>query len=257
MLRGPTTPRAACWAAGVSAYREQVAAALRAVTIRGPTRYAGWGGRAGRSPRGARRAWTRRRRGVPGLVPARGALRSFYCHGRPVPARWGEPQPARRIRGWWRRCRRPTAAAGAGRAGGRFSGSTMVRSVVATRALRARVPVGDCATAAVAPAAPFASACRRSFPRFARVLDGARRGAASSAASAEGGVRVYWNVDRSGAPVLVARAHVAAQRRRRAVPAEGRRPPVPARALRCGGAVPDGDVFGALARGARRLARRA
>ncbi len=78
----------------MSRYRDQVAAALAAVTIRGPARYA-WLGRASR-PLPAR---LDAELGEPELrTYLVSCLReelycSFYCPGEPVPARWGEPEP--------------------------------------------------------------------------------------------------------------------------------------------------------------------
>ena len=53
---------------------------------------------------------------------------SFYCHGRPVPARWGEPEPVSRgpLAGR-RRCRRPTPAGEAGSPDGPSSVSRATR----------------------------------------------------------------------------------------------------------------------------------
>ena len=78
-------------------YRDQVAAALGAVTIRGPTRYA-WLGHASRPlpasldavlDDGERRSYL--------VSTLREELyASFYCHGRPVPARGGRSRAGRR-----------------------------------------------------------------------------------------------------------------------------------------------------------------
>ena len=82
-------------AASVSRYREQVAAAVRAVTIRGPAQYAWLGHRSRRLPRVAeRRALdeSERRRHLVSCLREE-LYFSFYCHGASVPARWGEPEP--------------------------------------------------------------------------------------------------------------------------------------------------------------------
>ena len=99
----------------MSRYREQIAAALRAVTLRGSTRYV-WLGRLSRQlPASQRRALNAlEQRAYLAACLREELYLSFYCHGRPVTARWGEPGPLSRIRGWNSRCHKPIPEAEAG-----------------------------------------------------------------------------------------------------------------------------------------------
>jgi class II lanthipeptide synthase len=183
----------------VSRYRDQVAAALGAVTIRGTDRYT-WLGRRSHAP-------------SHGLdVPARRAyllhcLRqelywSFYCRGGIVPSRWGEPEPV----GWDVRLARAVAAANTGR--GRDARWTIVRvegeeAVIASAGVRARAPVGACRAAngalkpGVAVSVPALREPSLLSPGFLTVVGDAGE------AGDTGVVRVYWHLTATGAPVLV------------------------------------------------------
>jgi hypothetical protein len=181
----------------MSGYREQTAAAVGAVTLLGPTRYA-WLGR--------------RSRGLSPLVEAEldeglrrryltACLReelyhSFYCHGAPVPARWGEPQPPRADG-------RLVAAMSAANTGqGSWENGWAVERVegdevvVRGRHLRVRVPAADCRGVGDAASLRIPSELPSSSPGF--------WSAVGDAPSAGLGVRVYWNVAAGGAPRLVA-----------------------------------------------------
>ena len=112
----------------MSSYREQVAAALGAVTIHGPTRYAWLGHRSRPLPASIDAELNESERRKYLLFCLREELYvSFYCHGRPVPAdvapRGAELLPFRRT------------TAGAGASAGcarrpRLSGRGRARSVV-------------------------------------------------------------------------------------------------------------------------------
>jgi len=190
----------------VSRYRDQVAAALAAVTIGGPARYA-WLGRTNRPLPASLDAGLDEsaRRGYLVSCLREELYWSFYCHGRAVPARWGEPEPVSAD---------PWLSAAMSRANdGRGSwepGWTVERldgdeAVVATQRLRARVPVGDCLAPAGGMRAGAAVSVRLPkelpslSPGFYTVVSDAPRddGAPGSV------VRVYWNVARAGAPALV------------------------------------------------------
>ena len=185
----------------MSRYRDQVAAALRAVAIRGPLSYA-WLGRPSRglspglhldlSPALLRREL---------VACLREELYwSFYCHGEPVPARWREPEPPSPDPGLLA----DLSAANTG-LGSWEDGWTVRRldgevAVVDGPRLRMRVPVGDCSGevrtgGAVAVRLPKELPARS--PGFFTVLGDAATGASG------GDVRVYWNVTRAGAPRLV------------------------------------------------------
>ena len=181
----------------MSRYREQTAAALGAVTLVGPTRYA-WLGR--------------RSRGLSPLVDAEldeglrrryltACLReelyhSFYCHGAPVPARWGEPQPPRADG-------RLLAALSAANTGhGSWENGWMVERVdgdevvVRSGRLRVRAPAADCRGAGDAVCLRVPSELPALSPGFWLAV--------GDAPSAGFDVRVYWNVAAGGAPRLVA-----------------------------------------------------
>ena len=132
----------------MSRYRDQVAAALEAVTIRGPTRYA-WLGQASRSLPASLDATlddAARRRYL--LSTVREELyASFFCHGEPLSARAGRREPAADP---WLVAAMSQANSGHG---GWEPGWTVERIedaavVVAGRRLRVRVPIGDCSTPA-------------------------------------------------------------------------------------------------------------
>jgi hypothetical protein len=186
----------------MSRYRRQVTAALEAVTIRGPTQYAWLGRRSRRLPAALDAeldATERRRFLVDGLREE--LYCSFYCHGRPVAARWGEPQPISPD---------PTLVAAMIDAntgqGGLEAGWTVERvegdsAVVVGERLRMRVPVTACAGAVRAGAA-VSVRLPRDLPAFSpgywTVL-----GDTSADGSTGGDVRVYWNVTLGGAAALV------------------------------------------------------
>lgn len=184
----------------MSPYRQQVAAALGAVRIHGDTRYA-WLGRASRPLTEAVHAELdeSERRDYLVFCLREELYASFYCHGSPVPARWGEPQPVaadeRLIR----------ALSGAN--GGRGSWEPEWRvirvegdeAVVATDRLRARVPAVEC-RGRLRPGNSVSLAAPKELtavsPGFYTVL--------SDVAGVPGAiVRVYWSVTVASAPDLV------------------------------------------------------
>ena len=128
----------------MSRYREQISAAIEAVTIRGPARYA-WLGRASRPLRAAVEAAMDDSTRETYLVTSLGheLYSSFYCHGEPEPARWREPEPI---------APDPALAAALSEAntgaGGWDGGWTVERvadgEAVLTSDVRVRVPVRDC-----------------------------------------------------------------------------------------------------------------
>ena len=195
-----------CWgcASESNRYRDQVSAALDATTICGPARYA-WLGRLSRPLPLAVAAELDAAR-APDLPVS--CLRdelyvSFYCPGRPVRARWGEPEPAssdaQLVAGDVGRELRP---------GGWEPGWTVRRvdgdeAVVERGGLRARARVGDCRadSGAIAPGAAVRVRVPNELPAFSHGFYTALGDAAS--ATSEALVRVYWNVTPAGAPALV------------------------------------------------------
>ena len=184
----------------MTVYRDQVAAAADAVTILGSTRYA-WLGRRSRrldpSLESELDEAQRRRYLVACLTEE--LYCSFYCHGAPVAARWGESQPtsgdprlllalsrANNGRGGWENGWR------AERVG---HGEVVARSA----GLRVRIPARDCESATPEPGAAIGVRLPKELPS----LSPGFWFAVSDAPVASLDVRVYWHVTRAGAPALV------------------------------------------------------
>jgi hypothetical protein len=190
----------------VNRYRDQVAAALGAVTIAAPTRYA-WLGR--------------RSRALPATIDAEldeperrsylvSCLReelyhSFYCHGGPVPARWGEREQVSADPWLVEAMSQANTGRGSWDPGWRVERLDGYEAVIATPHLRARVPVGDCRAAAgpVRPGAAVSIRMPRELPELSPGFHTVLSDAPVAPASSAGAVRIYWNVARSGAPALV------------------------------------------------------
>jgi hypothetical protein len=190
----------------VSRYREQVASAIRAVSIRGSTRYA-WLGRTSRPLSASLRAEmdASERRSYLVSCLREELYCSFYCHGRPVPARWGESEPT--AADWW--LAQAMSAANGGRGswepGWRVQRLEGEEAVVSSSRLRARVALSDC-RAEPGPVRPGASVSLRlpkELPALSPGFYTAVANAVTDLAPATGLVRVYWNVTRAGAPELV------------------------------------------------------
>jgi hypothetical protein len=189
----------------VSVYRDQIRAALDATTIRTPTRYA-WLGQ-----------WSR---ALPARLDAEmdDALRdaylessiaaelysSLYCQGRPVPARWGEPQPF---------VPDPSLASALSRAntgGGSWeSGWTVERVaepdvVVVKSRLRMRISAGNCrAPAGMRPGAAVTVRVPKEHVWLAPGFYTALSDAPLDGPFSHGVLRVYWHVRPSGASQLM------------------------------------------------------
>jgi class II lanthipeptide synthase len=190
----------------VSCYRDQVATALQAVKVRSATRYV-WLGRASR-PLPALLdaeidAAERRNYLVAGLREELYA--SFYCHGGPVPARWGTPEHLAADRAL------ATAMSEANQGQGSWEpGWTVERcegegAVVATTRLRARIPISECRAldGAVRPGADIAVRLPKELPGLSPGFYSVLGETAANQESSSGTVRVYWNVGRTGASGLV------------------------------------------------------
>jgi hypothetical protein len=188
----------------MTAYRDQVAAALRAVTIRGATRYA-WLGRAG--PRLDRELEAELDETAAQVFLASSLgdelYWSFYCRGRPVPRWRGVTEPV---------VPDPQLTAALSEANtGRGSwehGWTVERldgrdAVVAASRVRARVPIERClADDRLQPGATISVRVPRELPSlspgfYTAVGDSARDGASAEI------VRAYWHVTETGAPALM------------------------------------------------------
>ena len=188
----------------MSRYREQVAAAVGAVTICGPAQYAWLGRRSRRLPADIERELddAQCRRHLVACLREE-LYASFYCHGGPVAARWGEPGPAGADP--WLLEALSSANAGSG---GWDPGWTVQRiddghAVVSGPRLRVRVPLADC-EGRVRPGAAVRIRLPRELPFFSPGFWTVIGDVAPAAEPGGRSVRVYWNVTRGGAPALVA-----------------------------------------------------
>lgn len=188
----------------MSPYRRQVAAALEAVRILGDTRYSWLGSGSRPLPKGVREALDagERRDYLVGCLREE-LYASFYCHGSPVAARWGEPQP---IAGDpWLLSALSEANAGRGRW---ESGWTVDRIegdevVVVNGRLRGRVSVGDC-RGPLRPGTAVGLRAPKERPSLSPGFYTAIGDADADAGAGDGAiVRVYWSVARAGAPPLM------------------------------------------------------
>jgi hypothetical protein len=185
----------------VSRFRDQVTAVLGAVTIVDPARYAWLGRRSRPIPATLERALdgAQRRRYLVACLSEE-LYCSFYCHGGPVPARWGEAQPP----SGEPRLLEALSRANAGR--GSWEPGWMVQRVDADELmaegpqLRVRVPIADCRPHRPQPGAEVAVRLPKELPR----LSPGYWFAISDAPVDTLAVRVYWNVTSQGAPALVA-----------------------------------------------------
>jgi hypothetical protein len=188
-------------------YRDQLSAAVRAVTIRAPTEYSWLGRRCRPLPASVRDALSRfecRRHLVASLREE--LYSSFYSTGVPVPARWGRVQPVGSD---------PQLAAALSAANAGFGtweyGWTVDRhdghdAIVATPRLRVRVLAAECRAEDGGPIHPGAAVSIRLpkelpalSPGFFMVLGAAKFEGITSGAT----LRVYWHVTVSAAPALV------------------------------------------------------
>jgi hypothetical protein len=238
----------------MNAYRKQVAAALGAVTVRGPTQYAWMGRRSRRLPAALDTDLddSERRRYLISCLREE-LYCSFYCHGRPVTARWGEPQPAWADPWLLGEMSRANRSRGGWESGWRVERVDDGQVVVWSSRLRVRVPVGDC-DGPLRPGGAVRVRVPKELPAYSpgywTVL-----GDAEAPASCGVDVRVYWNVTRGGAPALV--GALTSRLNRERVPFRLKVADHPFRLERCDAAVLylDGEVFGAIRAGLGALAR--
>jgi len=232
-----------------SRYRDQVAAALAAATVRGPTRYAWLGRMSRRLPLSvdAELDDDERRRYLASCLREE-LYFSFYCHGGPVPARWGAPEPVSADHGFLEALSRANTGHGTWEPGWTVEHVEGEEAVVATPRLRVRVAVSDCHAAAGAVhegdsvSVHLPSELPSLSPGFFTVLGDASDDGASDA----GDVRVYWNVMQAGAPALV--AMLTSRLNAEGVPYRFKIADHPFRLDRCDAAILylDGEVFRSL-----------
>jgi hypothetical protein len=187
----------------MSRYRDQLASALAAVEILSPTRYAWLGRRSRPLDTAIEHALTADERRAY-LLSCLGEelYRSFYCHGRPVLPRWGEPEPESTDRGLAAAMSRANGGRGTWDPGWMVDSVDGSEAVVIRDGLRARVPLAACRTTAE-PGAAAAVRLPKELPELSpgyfTVV-----GETSDASPSAPLVRVYWNVTLAGAPRLVA-----------------------------------------------------
>jgi hypothetical protein len=180
----------------VSRYREQVAAAVAAVTIVGQARYAWLGRRSRRLPAALDAALDDAQRHRH-LVSCLGEelYHSFFCPGGPVPARWGEPAPP------FADPRLLEALSRANRGRGSWEDGWTVERVddgevvVTDSRLRMRARAADCRVVGQDVSVRLPKELPALSPGFWFVV--------SDVPAAGCDVRVYWNVTAAGAPELV------------------------------------------------------
>jgi hypothetical protein len=234
----------------VNRYRAQVAAALDAVRILGPTRYA-WLGRKSRPlPARLERELGDGRRQRNLVVRLREELYcSFYCWGRPVPARWGEPEPPFADPGLLDALSLANTGRGSWDDGWSVERVENGWAVVTDARLRVSVPLADCR-----PAPRPGAAVELRLPKELPSLWPGYWLAVSDVPSAGCDVRVYWNVTAAGGPPLV-RA-LTARLNRDGIPFRLKVADHPFRYLRCDAAVLylEREAFRALRADLRTLA---
>ena len=191
----------------MNVYRDQLVAAVRAVTIRSPTEYA-WLGQPSRPlPRLVRDALSPvecRRHLVASLREE--LYSSFYTTGGPVPTRWGKARPV---------AADPlltTALSDANVSEGGRESAWIVddyngdEAIIFTPRLRVRVSAFDCRAydggqirSGVAVSVPLPKELPALSPGFFMVLGAT----GSEVVASPHTVRVYWHIAASGAPALV------------------------------------------------------
>ena len=190
----------------MSRYREQIAAALRAVTLRGSTRYV-WLGRLSRQlPASQRRALNAlEQRAYLAACLREELYLSFYCHGRPVTARWGEPEPLSADPRLEESLSQANTGSGGWQRGWIIQRVEGEELVVATDRLRARVAIADCKSASNAIRAGDAVSIRlpKELPDHSPGFYTAVCETPSDLMPSASIIRVYWNIDDTGAPTLV------------------------------------------------------
>jgi hypothetical protein len=162
---------------------------------------------------------------------------SFYCHGRPVTARWGEPEPLIADPRLEEALSQANTGSGSWQAGWTVQRLENGEAVVATEHLRARVAVADCRAASDAIRTGDAVSIRlpKELPDLSPGFYTAVSEAPSDPASSAGAVRVYWNIDSAAAPTLV--GTLTERLNARGMPFRLKVADHPSRLTRCDGAV--------------------
>jgi hypothetical protein len=187
----------------MTVYRDQVAAALRAVTIRGATRYA-WLGRA--APRLAPELEAglddTGKRIFLATSLAEELYGSFYCRGRPVPGPGGVGTPVAPDPSLTAALSEANTGSGSWEHGWTVERLDRRNTVVAASRLRARLPTESCRPhVGLRPGDTIAVRVPKDLPSQSPGFYTAVGDALQDAAS--GVVRAYWHVTRTGAPALM------------------------------------------------------
>jgi hypothetical protein len=187
----------------MSAYRDQVSEALGAAKILGPTQYA-WLGRRSRRPRVAleRDLDDAERRRYLASSLGDELYFSFYCHGAPVTARWGLPQPIASEPRLVEAMSNANTGRGSWEPGWTVARVDAGQAVVAKAGVHVRVPVARC-DGDSAPGAVVSVALPKELPLVSPGSWTALGDVPLIPCSRAGLVRVYWNVSSRGAPSLV------------------------------------------------------
>jgi hypothetical protein len=187
----------------MNTYRDQVTQALHAATILGPTQYA-WLGRRSRPLRAAleRDLDDAERRSY--LVSSLGdeLYFSFYCHGAPVTARSGLPQPVASDPRLLEAMSRANTGRGSWEPGWTVARIETDQAVVAKGGIHVGVPVTEC-DGDVVPGAMVSLALPKELPLLSPGSWTALGDVPLDPSSRSAFVRVYWNVSSNGAPALV------------------------------------------------------
>ncbi len=130
---------------------------------------------------------------------------SFYCHGYPVPARWGEPQPLSGDPWLEEAMSQANTGQGSWDAGWTVQRVEGGEALVATGRLRMRVPLGDCRAPSshLRPGTVVSVPLPKEFPERSPGFYTVVSDAPADLAASEGVVRVYWNISGLGAARLV------------------------------------------------------
>ena len=191
----------------MNGYRDQLAAAVRAVTIRSPAGYAWLGHPCRPLPKLVRDALS----GVEYRRHVVASLReelysSFYTTGGPVPSRWGRVQPVASDPRLAAALSDATAGSGSWEPGWTVDRHDGDGSIVATPRLRVRVSAAECRAEDGGPIRPAVAVSVRLpkelpalSPGFFMVLGAAEFEGVTSGAT----LRVYWHITAAGAPALV------------------------------------------------------
>ena len=185
-------------------YRDQIAAAVQAMTIRGPARYT-WLGRASRPLGAALEAAMddTAREAYLAMSLGHELYSSFYCRGRPVPARWGEPAPVTPDPGLAAMLSQANTGHGCWQGGWTVERLDGDEAVVVSD-VRARIPLSDCrAPDGIRPGAAVEIHVPKENLWLAPGFYTALSDATAEADPGRTILRTYWNVTPAGAPGLM------------------------------------------------------